>query len=302
MNSLATAISTHRTTLWGLAYRITGVAADADEVVQDLYLRLHAAPIDEQRPLLPLLRTVGTRLALDRLRARRRHPEPRWLPSPVQTTATGSPLPLLDLADEQLGAEARVEQREGVSMAFLFALEVLTPQQRAVLVLRDVLGWSGKECAEALAVTDDVVRTTLVRARKRVAEARGQVVTGATRLPATMDLLQRFAAALAMADAEGLRACLESDIELRTDDSPYPSANRPVYGREPVARIYEGLARQGAGEFEWSFAEINGLPAIFGRRTVPRPGSSPQVALLLEPGDGGVRRIFSFQGDGRFVG
>ncbi len=131
--------SSHRDHLWGLCYRVTGNAADAEDLVQETFARaLERPPADTSRPWRPWLATVATRLSIDALRRRRtRKYVGPWLPSAIETPpgATAG-----ELATTQVDAETRYGLRETVSLAFLVALEELTPAQRAALVLRDALG------------------------------------------------------------------------------------------------------------------------------------------------------------------
>jgi RNA polymerase sigma-70 factor, ECF subfamily len=148
--------------LWGLAYRMTGIAADADDVVQETFARAieHPPPrVDE--PLRPWLTRVALNVARDALRRRKRRAYVGpWLPSPVETAD------LDELPESAPGADVRYDLRESASYAFLVALEALTPQQRAVLLLRDVLDYSVHETAEALSLTEGNVKTTHHRARR----------------------------------------------------------------------------------------------------------------------------------------
>ena len=143
----------HREHLWGLCYRMTGSAADAEDLVQQTFERaIERPPPDTSRPWRPWLARVATRLAIDALRRRqaRRYVGP-WLPTALETPTGES---CGELASPEADAETRYGLRESVSLAFLRALEALTPAQRAIVLLRDVLGYSGPEAAELLEVVD----------------------------------------------------------------------------------------------------------------------------------------------------
>ena len=162
----------NRSFLWGLCYRMTGCAADAEEVVQETFVRvLEKPPRDTRESLRPWLVRVAMNLSRDLLRRRRRteYVGP-WLPSPV---------PPEDVEDQVIrepeaafvdSPAARYDMRESVSVAFLLALEALTPAQRAVLLLRDVFDYSTGETAEVAGMTEANVKVTLHRARRRMRE------------------------------------------------------------------------------------------------------------------------------------
>jgi len=149
--------------LWGLCYRMTGVAADADELVQETFARAIERPppaVDEDwhRWLV----RVATNLSVDRLRARRRRAySGSWLPSPVET-----PDVLESVTDERAGVEANYQRLESVSYAFLLALEALAPKARAVLILCDVFDYPAGEVAALLDTSESNVRVLHHRARR----------------------------------------------------------------------------------------------------------------------------------------
>src|SRR5262245_47569675 len=153
----AEAFEAHRRLLWSLCYRMTGVAADADELVQETFLRAQEARPSRARPLRPWLVKVAVNLSRDALRRRRRRDYTGpWLPAPVDLSS-GQAEPLGAGADEpstEDGPERRLELRDTGSYAFLVAAEALTPTQRAVLLLCDVLEYAGREAAEALGISE----------------------------------------------------------------------------------------------------------------------------------------------------
>ena len=138
---LESAFARDRSRLWGLCYRMTGSGADADEIVQETFVRALEKRPDASRSLTPWLFRVATNLARDRLRVRksRAYIGP-WLPEPIETA---------EMAFDQPLPDARYQQKESLTFAFLVALEALTPKQRAVLLLRDVYELSGRETADA---------------------------------------------------------------------------------------------------------------------------------------------------------
>src|SRR3954470_5840996 len=152
----------NRRLLWGLVYRMTGDAAEADDVVQETFVRaLASPPRDTSEPWRPWLVRVAMNIARDRLRRRPRgYPGP-WLPTPIADDGS--------LGEGQSSSEAspatRYDVVESVTFAFLVALEALTPAQRAVLLLRDVVDYSTSETAAALGMTEANVKVSLHRAR-----------------------------------------------------------------------------------------------------------------------------------------
>jgi len=167
-SDLEAVFGAERSFLWGLAYRLTGSAADADDVVQTAFVRaLERPPARTDLPWRPWLVRVTANLGRDLLRRRRRRRyEGPWLPSPV---ATPDEPPSAEPADPSPDPLARYALLESVSFAFLLALEALTPQQRAVLLLRDVFDYSTAETAAALAISVANAKQTLVRARRAMA-------------------------------------------------------------------------------------------------------------------------------------
>src|SRR5215471_18798660 len=160
----------HKRYLWGICYRMTGSAADADDIVQETFVRvLKKPPADMDAPLRPWLVKVALNLSRDQLRLRRRREYfGPWLPSPVITEGD-SQLEFDQRPSPQNSPVTRYDLSESVTLAFLLALEALTPAQRAVLLLRDVFDYSTDETAEALGMKESNVKVTLHRARRIMA-------------------------------------------------------------------------------------------------------------------------------------
>jgi RNA polymerase sigma-70 factor (ECF subfamily) len=166
MTAYAETLETDRRLLWGLCYRMTGNAADADDLVQETFVRaLERPPRRTDEPMRPWLVRVAMNLSRDLLRRRRRRDYAGpWLPSPVETDEESLPS-YEPAAPSEDSPAARYDLLESLSFAFLLALEALTPQQRAVLLLRDVFDYSTAETAAALDLTEANVKVTLLRAR-----------------------------------------------------------------------------------------------------------------------------------------
>jgi RNA polymerase sigma-70 factor (ECF subfamily) len=261
----AHAFRQHERHLWGIAYRMTGSPSDADDVVQETFARaLEHPPARLDAPMRPWLTRVAVNAARDALRRRkrRRYVGP-WLPAPVET----------EELDETAGephapyggcAEARYDLRESASYAFLVALEALSPQQRAVLVLRDVLDYSVREAAAALDLSESNVKTTHHRARQamRTYDHFRRPPTPAL-CDETREALQRFLVALVSGDAAALEAFLAEGARAVSDGGgEYLAALRPILGRDRVVRFLVGLQRKARWSGRVALASLNGLPAV----------------------------------------
>jgi RNA polymerase sigma-70 factor (ECF subfamily) len=291
---VATVFRTQRARLWGLAYRLTGSAEDAEDVVQEAFVRLVARPPESppEEPG-PWLARVATNLGLDALRRRRRRSYVGpWLPSPVET-ATGSALDLRP--SESPDPEARYSLTESVTYAFLLALEALGPKQRAVLLLRDVLGYSGRETADVLGASEGSVRVLHLRAR-RTLEAYDKVrcIPTAAVLERHRVALQRFLDCLLAQDARGLEAMLAESVRTVTDAAgEYTALATPLVGRAPVARLYlmAALHRQ-VGGTRTEIRLVNGLPAALITLDRPVRRQAPRTLLRCElDGEGRIRLV-----------
>ncbi|MBF5043870.1 sigma-70 family RNA polymerase sigma factor [Aggregicoccus sp. 17bor-14] len=286
----------HARHLWGLLYRMTGVAADADELLQETYLRaLEHPPQGEPRPYLT---RVALNLARDRLRRRRRegYVGP-WLPSPLPTEEEVPPGVEARLADGA-STEARYELLESVSWAFLLALEALLPVQRAVLLLRDVFDQEVGEVAEALGLSEGNVRVIHHRAHARMAayDAAREPLVGA-RQRASREALEGFLTALAQGDVEAARSLLAEDVVVLQDGGGVVNAARvPLVGPERALLFFQRItALRGLPEsFAWR--ELNGLPALVMRWTQPATlATYPTRAVTAVQVDakGRIRRLWS---------
>jgi RNA polymerase sigma-70 factor (ECF subfamily) len=290
---LAALFRAQRKTLWGLAYRLTGSAEDAEDVVQEAFLRLLAQPpAAEARELGRWLARVATNLGIDALRRRRRRAYAGpWLPSPVETDAADS----LDAqASEGPDPEQRYGLAESATYAFLVALEALSPRQRAALLLRDVLGHSGLETAGLLGTSEGNVRVLHLRARRALApydEARC-IPTPALRAR-HQAVLQRFLDCLQAQDARGLEALLTESVETVTDAAgEYTALAVPLAGRARVARLYLTAAmhrREGGTRTELRL--VNGLPAALITLLAPVRRQAPRSLVRCELDEAGRIRL-----------
>lgn len=269
----------NRRRLFGLAYRLLGEATEAEDVVQDAYLRW-AASGDVADPEAWLAKVV-TNLCLNRLtsaRIRRESYVGPWLPEPVFTK------------DGELGPLETVEQRDSVSFGVLVLLERLTPPERAVFVLREAFDYSHAEIAEALDVTEEHSRQIYRRARRHVGDERKRFDADSGQ---RARMLERFLAATVHGDLAGLERLLSEDVVTWADGGGIAAARRPILGRDKVARYLTGLSRRPElDDIELAFEEINGEPAaafrfhgnLLGLVTIECVGGQvAAVRILLNP-------------------
>ena len=249
----------HRPLLFGVAYRMLGSATDAEDVVQDAWLRYSSAPAADVRSPKAYLTTIVTRLCLDRLKSARATRETYvgpWLPEPVAT------------ADEP-GPERSAALAESVTLAFMLLLETLSPEERAVFLLREVFEHDYADIAAALETTPANCRQLFHRAKARIAEKRprfrGRV---ADKLP----LVGRFVDALRAGDTDRLASVLADDVGFWSDGGGKAlAARRPVHGRDNVAAMLAGFRRlaPSAGinlaDVALDVGEVNGEPAMLMR-------------------------------------
>lgn len=294
--AIESAFRAHERSLWGMLYRLTGSAADADELVQDTFVRaLERPPSDLDGTLRPWLVRVAMNLGLDALRSRRRRSYTGpWLPSPLETSEEES-LPSYEASIAGGGTtEGRYDLLESVSMAFLVALEALTPRQRAVLLLRDVFDYSVEETATALAMSEPNVKTTHHRARRMMASY-DAVRTPITRekQSSTRAAVERFVAGLAMRDLAAIESVLAADVrEISDGAGEFLSALRPIHGANRVARFFLGISRGRDLEYRVEVRMLNGLPALVVRVANAGRRRAPRFAVTVDVGaDGRIREL-----------
>ena len=284
----------NRDFLWGLCYRMTGSAADAEDVVQETFVRVIEKPprrLDE--PLRPWLVRVALNLSRDLLRRRRRssYVGP-WLPSPIPTDH--NPPSFEPMAAPEDSPMARYDMLESVSVAFLMALEALTPAQRAVLLLRDVFDYSTEEAAEALGMSVANIKVTLHRARRAMREYdkdRSRIT--AERKQMTRKALEQFLMYLEANDVDGLERLLAEDVvELSDGGGEVYAALAPIHGRDKVLRLIFGLAKKIGPLPAPVFRELNGMPALAFEGPDREPKFASRFAIQCEiDRDGRIRTL-----------
>ncbi|MCF3120756.1 RNA polymerase sigma-70 factor [Streptomyces arenae] len=255
-NSATDVFEEHRPVLMGVAYRMLGRVVDAEDVVQEAWLRWSVADHGQVREPRAYLVRVTTRLAIDRLRqvqTRREAYVGPWLPEPYATDF-GQTVP--DTAERAVLAES-------VSLAVLVVLESLSPLERAVFVLREAFGFPFSEIALTLDRNEAAVRQLAARARKHVDAGRPRYEVDPTE---RRDLTERFLAAATEGDLDGLMSLLAPDVRLVGDSGGKSKAPlRVIESADKVGRFLLGAARKGvpgAAEYEFRFLEVNGGDAL----------------------------------------
>jgi RNA polymerase sigma-70 factor (TIGR02957 family) len=220
----------HRNLLFSVAYRILGTATDAEDAVQDTWLKWSAANRSRVTDPKAYLARIVSNLAMDRLRSARTQRETYvgpWLPEPILTYS---------------GAAERVTDAESVSMAMLVVLETLSPLERAVFVLREVFAFSYAEIAEAIESSEAAVRQAAHRARGHVQSRRPRFTPDRSQ---HRNVMERFFAAATGGDINTLMQLLSPDVTLWTDGGgKVRQAMRPVVGSDKVAAWFAGISRQ----------------------------------------------------------
>ena len=268
----------HRSLLFTVAYEMLGSAADAEDVVQETWLRWTDLRDDGQaevrNPRAYLVRIV-TRQALNRLRTLSRRREEyvgEWLPEPVLTSP--------DVAED-------VEFAESVSIAMLTVLETLTPTERAVFVLREVFDLPYEEIAEAVGKGTATVRQVAHRAREHVAARRPRMQVDRSE---QAQVVERFMTAVTTGDVQGLMDVLAPDVVLVADGGGLAQAvRRPVKGADRVAAFLSVFPRVGTGA-EVAAIWLNGAPAA--RIDIPQFGTTV-VSFAVESGR--VTRVYAMR-------
>jgi RNA polymerase sigma-70 factor (ECF subfamily) len=291
--ALEALFAARRRSLWGLAYRLTGSAEDAEDAVQEAFARLVATGLDARtEDLGRWLARVTTNLGIDALRRRRRRAYAGpWLPCPIETTDAD---PLERLAAEAPDPERRYSLAESATYAFLLALEALTPRQRAALLLRDVMGHSARDAADCLGTSEGSVRVLHLRARRALeAYDESRCIPTPELCARHQAALRRFLDCLQAQDARGLEALLAEGVETVTDAAgEYTALATPLTGRDRVARLYlmAALHRQ-AGGTRQQIRLVNGLPAALITLLAPVRRQAPHSLLRCELDDAGRIRL-----------
>lgn len=282
MSNQAASFEPYRRRLLGLAYRMLGSMADAEDAVQETYLRWHAADRDRVSDPKAFLMTTTTRICLDMLTsARARHEEyvGPWLPEPV-------------LDPEALAPDRRTELAEDLSIALLLTLDRLSPLERAAFLLHDVFDFSFTEVAATLERSEAACRKLATRARTHVRSLRPRHAAAPAARSGKIDakhaqLMSAFAAATQSGDLNALTQMLATDVRVVTDGGgKVLAALNVIEGADRAAQFLVDVTRKRPGawwreDFRPRFAVINGLPGII----VEAPEGAVQTAAFEIEGD-----------------
>ena len=289
MNSMSDPAATfepYRRRLLGLAYRMLGSIADAEDAVQEAYLRWHEADRDKVADPRAFLMTTTARICLDTLKSARRRREEYvgpWLPEPVVDTAALAP-------------DSRAELAEDLSVALLLTLDRLSPLERAAFLLHDVFDFSFTEVAAALERSEAACRKLAARARAHVRAVRPRGATAPMRHeidPTHAQLLSAFMAATRAGDVSALTQLLAGDVRMVMDGGgKVRAAQKAIEGADRVAQFVVDASRPHKGQwwradFTPRLAMINGLPGI----VVDAPEGAVQTAAF-EIEDGAIRALY----------
>jgi RNA polymerase sigma-70 factor (ECF subfamily) len=256
---VAEAFESYRPKLFAVAYRMLGSASEAEDVVQDAWLRYATSERSDVRSAEAFLTTIVTRLCLDRLKsarvAREQYVGP-WLPEPI-------------LTDDHPGPETAAALAESVSLAFMLLLETLSPEERAAFLLREVFEYDSREIGEMLKTSPENARQLVHRARSRLGDRRAHERASVADSNRKRDVVQRFAAALRDGDADALAGLLTADVVLVSDGGGKVSAaRRPLGGRVEVLNLLVGIRRIAASakldvsRVRLEVVDVNGEPAL----------------------------------------
>ncbi|MEO9176041.1 MAG: RNA polymerase sigma-70 factor [Gaiellales bacterium] len=271
-----------RPLLFSIAYRMLASVAEAEDIVQDAFLRYHGALVDGSTRIesqKAYLSAITTRLAIDRLRSaqvRRESYIGEWMPEPL-------------LTDETSPDAARiVEDGDSLSMAFLLMLERLSPVERSVFLLHDVFDYGYREVAEIIDKSEDNCRQLAVRARRHVHEHRPRFEPSREQRD---QLASRFFDAVGQGDMKGLVDLLAADVVVVGDNGgTRPAWAQPIFGRDRVAPLLIGLGRHARDlEVRLQRAEINGQPGAL----YYAPSGELMYVIVLEVADGLIQAVRS---------
>ena len=240
----------HRGRLFGIAYRMLGSRADAEDILQETYLRWIDAKPSELRSPEGWLVTVVTRLCIDRLRSAKAEREAyigTWLPEPLVSTEPSSP-------------DRAVELAHDISIAFLTVLERLAPEERAAFLLREVFDFDYAEISRVIGKNQVACRQIVHRAKQRVQEDRPLFSVSRE---AHRRLLEKFIVAASSGTREQIIGMLADEVRVTSDGGGrVPAFRKLVQGSDRVARFYAHLGRKFAGRSVYRLAEINGAPGV----------------------------------------
>jgi len=280
--SHVSAFQEYRPRLFSIAYRMLGSADEADDVLQDAYLRFQAEPLDAVRSSKAFLSTIVTRLCLNQLKSARATREQYvgpWLPEPIFS----------EEINELANPERRVTDYDSISIAFLSLLQTLTPAERAVFLLHEVFDYRYDEVAGMLDKSEVACRKLFSRAKRYIAENRPRFAT----TPAEhRRILEQFMRASGSGDLSNLTAMLTEDVVFWADGGGKVrgAALHPVRGRDAVGRFVLGVSERFTPPGAiFSITDVNGRPTILVRNS----DGTPAIVLSVELDEGRIQSIWA---------
>jgi RNA polymerase sigma-70 factor (ECF subfamily) len=268
----------YRPLMFSIAYRMLGSITEAEDMVQEAYLRYQRVPPEEIGSLKAFLSTVVTRLCLNHLELARNQRETYigpWLPEPALTAT-----------DTRFIPASRAELQDSISMAFLVLLEQLSPLERAVFLLREVFDYDYAEIAAIMDKDEAACRQLFSRARKHIADHRPRFKPDPNQ---HRQLLQQFVQAVTTGDLDGVLQLLTDEATLTADSNGKirGALNQPLRGREAVAKFLVASPRFVEVPLTPQFIEVNGEPSLL----LCAPDGEVRVVMTMEESGGKVRDI-----------
>ena len=268
------AFSQHQPLLFSIAYRMLGSVMDAEDAVQETFLRWQQAPHDDVRSPKSYLSTVVTRLCIDQLRSARTQREQYigpWLPEPL-------------VVEEQPDMDEQLALADSLSMAFLVLLESLTPTERAAFLLREVFDYDYGEVARIVDKSEANCRQLVRRARQHIGERRSRFDVSPDE---AQEIAARFLKAATTGDMQGLLDLLADDVIHWSDGGgKVAAALNPIQGAEKVARLFIGLASKMPAGFSLRLAQVNGQLGM-----IIYDGSRPYGVFTADVAEGKIYAI-----------
>jgi RNA polymerase sigma-70 factor (ECF subfamily) len=267
----------YRPLLFAIAYRMLGSASEAEDIVQETYLRYRTSSESDIRSLKTYLSTIATHLCLDYLKSAHTQREQyigTWLPEPVLTN------------DPAIAPLETIEQSESISLAFLVLLQSLTPPERAVFLLHEVFDYDYQEIASIIGKSTANCRQLLHRAKAEIAERRQRFEPSREEY---LERIERFSKACQEGDVQGLADILAQDVITWSDGGgKVPAALRPIYGIQAVTRLWLSLTRKAPTDLLITLEEVNGSPGV-----VLWAGGALYAVITFEIVDGQIRGIYA---------
>jgi RNA polymerase sigma-70 factor (ECF subfamily) len=267
----------HRPLMFSIAYRMLGSVTEAEDIVQEAYLRYQATPTDQIVSHKAFLSTIVTRLCLNQLQSAQAQREAYigpWLPEPVLTGV-----------DERFAPTQQAELHESLALAFLVLLEQLTPVERAVFLLREVFDYEYAEIAAIVGKAEAACRQLFSRAKRHIAAGRPRFKPSPQ---AHRQIFTQFLRAVEQGELDGLMQLLSDDVELWVDGGGKArgAATRPLHGRTAVAQFLSATARRATPGSRAEIADVNGEPAL-----IVRAGGEVRLVLSIGVDQGRICAI-----------